>query len=246
MALTWDFIYLYFSIMISERKKIRIIEIITGLFLILSVLSLMVAFLLNYDFTVPNATFAEDLDFLADNINRQKVSAYCWITAGAAFLFFMPLYLVLFHRFQPGMHIVASFFLLVAAAAFFNSGLRALHIAETVAGVFDKEITDNAMLSLDILLDVKYINTLYRAGLTAFGAFATVFTISRFSNVRFPVFGSTLAFLAGPLVIAFTWLNPGHVVMTLALAAAWTGLIIIGADLTVMGMHPKAGKEEHQ
>jgi hypothetical protein len=56
-----------------KRKINRNIEIITGLLLIMTVISILVAFLLKFDYTVPIAPFEEDLDFLMDNISRQKV-----------------------------------------------------------------------------------------------------------------------------------------------------------------------------
>lgn len=225
-----------------ERRKIRFIEIVTGLMLILSVLSLMVAFLLNFDYTVPNATFAEDIDFLMDNIARQQVSAIAWIVVAAVNLLFLPAYLIMFHRFQKGMHLFSGFFILVMAFAFFNTGLREMHIAGLTAASIDQSIIENEEATRNILLNIKHIIILFKIGITAFGAFATVFTISRFRAVKFPVFGSAMAFLAGPVVIAFTWLNPGHIIMTLALAVAWTGLIIVGAKLVVQGLKERQEK----
>ena len=52
-----------------------------------------------------------------------------------------------------------------------------------------------------------------KIGMTAFGAFASLFIISRFSKLKFPIFGSILTFLAGPVIIAFAWLNPDHILL---------------------------------
>ncbi len=228
--------------MSEKRKTSRSIEIITGLFLILSVITMMVAFLLNFDYSVPNATFEEDVDFLMDNLSRQNTSAVLWIIAGAVSLFFIPIYLIMFHRFQKGMHLLSSFFILCMSFAFFNIGLRELHIARILHQSLETDILLNQMITLNVLHNIKYILILFKSGITAFGAFATVFTISRFRDVKFPVFGSTLVFLSGPVIVTFIWLNPGHIVMTLALAAAWTGLLIIGSKLVVRGLHKKTKK----
>jgi hypothetical protein len=226
--------------MSEKRTTTRSIEIITGLFLILSVLTMMVAFLLNFDYTVPNATFEEDIDFLMDNLSRQKASAISWIAAGAVSLFFLPVYLIMFHRFQKGMHILSAFFILCMSFAFFNIGIRELHIARTIYQSLETDIFLNTIITEYVLRNIKTILILFKSGITAFGAYATVLTISRFRNVKFPVFGSTLVFLSGPVIVTFTWLNPGHIIMTLALAAAWTGLLIIGSKLVVKGLEKRA------
>src|SRR6056297_2968189 len=219
----------YFRSMYVKRKNIRYIEIITGLFLIMSVISILVAFLLRFDYTVPNATFEEDLDFLLDNIARQKISAISWIIAGSVNLLFLPVYLIMFHRFQKGMHLLSGFLILVMAFTFFRRGIIELQLAELTSLSLGAGTSPGDLVKTAILINLRKILLLLKIGMTAFGAFTTVFTISRFSDVKFPVFGSIIAFLAGPVIITFTWLNPDHIIMTLALAAAWSGLIIVGA-----------------
>ena len=225
--------------MAVKRKNIRNIEILTGLFLIMSVISILVPFLLKFDYTVPNATFEEDIDFLLDNISRQKVSAISWIIAGSVNLFFLPIYLIMFHRFQKGMHLLSGFFLLVMAYAFFWRGIDELQLAELTSLSLGTGTNPDDLLKTAVLIHLKQILLLLKIGITAFGAFTTVFTISRFSDVKFPVFGSIIAFLAGPVIITFTWLNPEHIIMTLALAAAWMGLLIVGAKFVTKGLAPK-------
>ncbi len=225
--------------MFVKRKNIRNIEIITGLFLIMSVISILVAFLLKFDYTVPNATFEEDLDFLLDNITRQKISAISWIIAGSVNLFFLPVYLIMFHRFQKGMHLLSGFLILVMAFTFFRRGVVELQLAELTSLSLREGTSPDDLVKTAILINLRQILLLLKIGITAFGAFTTVFTISRFRDVKFPVFGSTIAFLAGPVIITFTWLNPEHIIMTLALAAAWMGLLIVGAKFVTRGLAAK-------
>jgi len=219
-----------------KRRNIRSIEIISGIFLILTVLSMLIAYLLNFDYTVPNATFEEDIDFLQDNIRRQHVSAISWMITGSLTTLFIPVYLLMFHRFQKGMHILSSFSLLVMAYAFFRIGISELYIANATAVSLGAEMDLTGRTTTGILLSIKNILFYQKIGLTAFGAFTTLFTISRFSDAKFPVFGSTLAFLAAPVLITFTWLNPNHLLMTSSLAAAWAGLLIIGTRLINRGL----------
>lgn len=225
--------------MSDKRKNTRNIEIIGGLFMIASVLSMLIAFLINFDYTVPNATFEEDVDFMAESLNRQRISAALWMTAGGINLLFLPIYLILFSRFQKGMHVFNGFLLLGMAFCFFRLGLNVLDIAKiTAASVEMNSLQDDAS-SIGILKGIRNVMELRRIGITFFGAFSTVFTISRFSEVKFPVFGSTLAFLAGPVVITFIWLNPDHILLNTSLAVAWAGLLMIGVRLVNKGLELK-------
>ncbi|MEX0980836.1 MAG: hypothetical protein WD577_09890 [Bacteroidales bacterium] len=219
-----------------KRRNIRNIEIITGLFLIMSVISILVAFLLKFDYTVPNASFEEDIDFLLDNISRQRVSAISWIIAGSVNLFLLPVYLIMFHRYQKGMHLFSGFLILVMAFTFFRRGIGELQLAELTSLLLEAGTSPDDLLKTAILINLRQILLLLKIGMTAFGAFTTVFTISRFSDVKFPVFGSMIAFLAGPVIITYTWLNPEHILMTLALAAAWMGLLIVGGKFVTTGL----------
>jgi len=223
----------------QERRNLRIIEIATGLMLILSVLTMLVSVLLGFDYTLPNATFSEDIDFLKDSISRQQVSAIAWLVAAGVNLVFLPVYLLMFHRFQIGMHILNSFFILAMAFFFFMLGIKELYIADITAKLIGSDPEVGDALTTEILLSIRQVQLSLKLGLTAFGAFATIFTISRFSEVKFPVFGSTLTFLAAPVVITFTWLNPDHLLMTSSLAVAWTGLLIIGARFVTLGLKEK-------
>lgn len=225
-----------------KRRNIRAIEILSGFFLILTVLSMLIAYLLKFDYSVPNATFEEDIDFILDNILRQRISAITWLIAGSIATVFIPLYLLMFQRFQKGMHILSSFFILAMAYAFFQMSLNEFYIARVTAEGLNSEINIGDATSTGILIAIRNILIWQKVGITAFGAFTTVFTISRFSEVKFPVLGSMMAFLAAPILITFTWLNPDHLLMTSSLAASWAGLLIIGTRLVNRGLKKKEMK----
>jgi len=224
----------------QERRNMRIIEITTGLLLILSVLMMLVAVLLGVDYTLPNATFSEDIDFLRDSVSRQQVSAITWFVAAGVILVFQPVYLMMFHRFQVGVHILNSLFILAMAFSFFRVGLSGLRIADITSQLIETDPELGDAITTEILMSIRQVKLFLKLGLTSFGAFATIFTVARFSEVKFPVFGSTLTFLAAPVLITFTWLNPDHILMTSSLAVAWTGLLIIGARFVTLGLKEKA------
>jgi hypothetical protein len=205
----------------------------------MSVISILVAFLLKFDYTIPNATFEEDIDFLLDNISRQRISAISWIVAGSFGLLLLPSYLIMFHRFQKGMHLLSGFLILTMAFAFFRAGVAELHLAEFTQRSAGTGGVQDDLAKTAILLNIKHILLLLKIGITALGSFTTVFTISRFSEVKFPIIGSIIAFISGPIIIAFTWMNPDHIIMTLALAATWSGMIIVGTKFVTIGLANK-------
>ncbi len=222
-----------------KRENIRFIEVTTGFFLIMSVLSILVAFLISFDYTLPKSSFEDDMDFLTDSITSQKISAIAWIVAGSVNLFLLPFYLILFQRFQKGMHIFNGLIILAMAYSFFRLGITELSIASLSILPAVNTLSMESIENTEFLLSIRQSIILLKCGISLFGGFATVFTISRFSEVKFPVFGSILAFLAGPVIITFTWLNPDHILMTSALALCIIGLLMIGGRLVNKGLHAK-------
>jgi len=219
----------------NKREKIRRIEVLTGLILIISILGMLAAFILSFDYTIPNTSFEEDMEFLIESYGSQQLSAVSWLIAGISYLFLLPFYLILFARFQKGMHIFNGLLILVMAYMFFSIGLSEYRIAEVAGGLIGNENPTEKLPAIQILENIRQIKLFHRIGLTAFGTFATILSISRFKKAHFPVLGSTLAFIAGPLVVTFNWINPDSILLTGSLAVAWTGLLIIGARLTNKG-----------
>jgi hypothetical protein len=137
------------------------------------------------------------------------------------------------------MHILSGLFILGMAYSFFNIGINELHISKaSFLYLNDPELYSN-IPTMFILPKIRHIMLVQKIGITAFGAFATVLIISRYNNVSFPLFGSVLAFLAGPVVITFIWLNANHIILTSSLAVAWTGLLIIGVRMINKGLDVK-------
>lgn len=223
----------------SNKPKIsRFIEIPTGLFFLLTIILILVSFLFNFDFYSPDTSLEEDIGYLFDSALRQKLSAITLLAAGVATLVFIPLYLMMFHRFQKRIHIFNSFLILVMAYSFFRAGLTGLEIFRLVESTESvSEVTDPASLVLYQLLERIRSTTLFtKIGITAFGLYSIVLSVSRFREVRFPVFGSMLLILSGPVIVTFVWLNPEHILLTSALAAATIGFLMIGVTLVNKGL----------
>jgi hypothetical protein len=224
--------------MTNKPKISRFIEVPTGLFFLTTILLVLVSFLFNFDFYNPDTSLEEDIGYLLDSSLRQKLSSITLITAGVANLVFIPLYLMMFHRFQKLIHIFNSFLILVMAFSFFRAGLTGLGIYRMVTGAESVEtIIDPASTVLyELLARIRVTILLTKTGITAFGLYSIVLSVSRFREVRFPVFGSMLLILSGPLIVTFVWLNPEHILLTAGLAAATIGFLMIGVTLVNKGL----------
>jgi len=107
----------------NKREKTRIIEVFTGIVLILSTLSVLIAFLTNFEFASPDRSIEEDLNFLSESALQQKTSAITWLVTGVLFVFLLPLYLMVFYRFQRWMQVINGLLITAMAMLFFRTGI---------------------------------------------------------------------------------------------------------------------------
>jgi hypothetical protein len=219
-----------------KRRNTRYIEVSTGFILLMSVLSVLVSFLLNFDYTIPNATFEEDIDFLTENITSQKISAISWIIAGAFNLIFLPFSLILFQRYLRWSHILSGLFILTLAFCYVNIGINGLNIAwASNQYILDTEKFASTPTAL-ILPKIRHIMMMHKIAVTAFGSFALTIAILRFKIIKFHFTGSSLVLVAAPLIIIFNWINAEHIILTASLAVCWAGLLMIGSKLITKGL----------
>ena len=126
-------------------KHIRTIEIISGLLLLLSTVSILLSFLLNFDYTLPHASFEDDIDFISDSISRQRISAISWLITGIIFLLYLPFYLSVFYSFQKGMHLLNGLCILLIAYMAVRGGLTQFEIVMLVG----KEAAGDPFISIE-------------------------------------------------------------------------------------------------
>ncbi len=221
-----------------KREKSRIIEVITGFLIILGTMGVLISFLFHMDYTQPGSGIEEDLSFLAENVSRQLISAYCWLSTGFLMLLLLPFYLIVFNRFQKGVHLFNGLLLTIMAYMFTRSGIDALHLAgyaKELSDTGEQILTDNEN-TLQALQLIHDIILFLKIGVTIYGAYLLTLSLARFREGRFSVMGSILIFIAGPVIITFTWLNPEHILLTAGLAAASVGMLFIGVFLVNKGM----------
>lgn len=222
--------------MAIKRRNFRKIEIIAGFFMILSMVTFFISFLLGFDFSMPEGNFTDDIDFMLDNAGRVQLSGILWLISGLVNLVYGPFYLVYFHRFSKWVHLLNSFLLVTVAFSFYGIGLLHLDIVRFAEANPDYDYNADA-LNVDmiqrIIMQIKFF---YQTGISAYAAFATVISRAKYAHMKLPALGSTVILFAGPIVLVLIWLNQGTVIMTTALALMWVGMLNIGLRLVNWGM----------
>ncbi len=225
--------------MYHKRKYCRLIEILTGIFLISAVLTSLLSYLFNFDYTITNNTLEDNVSFLLESINGQQISAAFWTITGVLNLILSTLFLLAFRTHRKWTAIFSSIFLLCMAFAFFSKGLYGLNIAKIVSVHAEGGGVPENLPDILILTKVRSISRLQSIGLSALGIFSVLASTMSLYLRNFSKTGSVLLFISGPVVAVFTWLDPDHILLTTGLAFSWAGLLIIGARIITHGLVDK-------
>ncbi len=217
----------------NKRRKIRKIEVLTGIFLILATLSVLISYLLNFEYISPEHSIEEDMNFLLESTRPQRISSIAWMITAIFSLFLLPFYLITFYRFHRVIHIVNGLLITIMATVFFRTALAGLSIANIIESFPENEGIQSVNQVLSLIKDTIL---LIQIGLTAFGGYVLILSISRFKKAKIPLFGTILLLLSGPVLIVFIWLNPEHLILTSAIATASIGLLITGNKIVNKGL----------
>ena len=211
-------------------------EIFTGLFLILSALAILASYLLDFEYPRVEEAVTTDLEYLNDNLIRQILSAFSWAAATLFLVLLLPFYLLLFNRYQRFMHILNGMLILATAYFFMKSGLTTWHMVSLIRELPDPGTLSSESVSYEILIPwIQGNMAMDQWGRILLGLFLFSFSLVRWRVKPFPLFASILLFLSGPLVVLFSWTDPGHILLTSAMAASTVGLLLGGAFLVNRG-----------
>ncbi len=217
----------------NKRGKIRKIEVLTGIILILATLSLLISYLLNFEYISPEHSIEEDMNFLLESTIPQRISSIAWMTTALITLSLLPFYLITFYRFHRVAHIINGLLITIMATVFFRAALAGLSIVNIVESFPENEGIQSVNQVLSLIKDTIL---LIQIGVTVFGGYVFILSISRFRKARIPLFGTILLILSGPVLIVFIWMNPEHLILTSAMAVASIGLFITGTKLVNKGL----------
>lgn len=225
----------------SEHSR-RLWEILTGGFLILLAFSFVASLLLDFRFVSPDASPQEDLDYLSESIPAQKTSSWAWLLTSLLTLACIPFYLAAFHRRLRFLHIINAIFMMFASAGFLMMAKTGLELESEMVGFVGKGI-DWTLDRVQFSLLEKYSQEqIYRRmGSSFVGMWAIGIGLSRIRARLVPAVASFLLLASGPTLIVFNWIDPEHLLRTVAMTGIITGVMIFCVRLINRGLQAPSG-----
>ncbi|MCK5134760.1 MAG: hypothetical protein KAR19_03160 [Bacteroidales bacterium] len=212
-------------------------EVVTGLVIILAAFSFVTSLLLDFNFVSPYSTLQEDLAYLSEHINNQKISSYSWLATSVFILIAIPFYLIIFHKRLKALHYLNGLFMLGAFAGFLVMGKQGLDLHQTMVQILGEGFDQaNEHIKLSLLEQFRQEQIYRRLGSSCVGLFAIGLSLTKFSLERFPLFSSVLLLVSGPVLIFFNWYDSEHLARTGAMAGIMIGVVVFCVRLINKGL----------
>jgi len=220
-----------------KRKKVRRFEALTGLVIILVAFSYITSLLLDFNFVSPYATLQEDLAYLSDHTQNQRISSWSWLSTSMITLAAIPFYILVFRRRLGSLHFINGFFMLGASAGFFFMGKVGLELHQSMVQILGEGIEQaSEQLKLSLLDQFRQEQFYRRLGSSCVGMFAIGLSLTKFKLGRFPLFSTGLLLISGPVLIFFNWYDPDHLARTGAMAGIMIGVVVFCVRLINRGL----------
>ena len=208
--------------------------------MLLTAFSYVGSILLDFNFVSPYTTLYEDLTFLLENDNAQRISSYAWLITSMLTFISIPLYILTFNKRLKWIHYLGSLFILAASAGFFITGWLGLEFSESInIAIKDDNSIFEDNVKLQLLSDFHEEQNFKRLASSSIGAFVILLGFSKFKIKSFPIFSTIFFIIAGPVLIFFNWYDPNHILRTAAMAVIAAGIIIFGIKLINSGLSPR-------
>jgi len=207
------------------------------LIIIIVAFSYFTSLLLDFNFVSPFTTLQDDLAYLSDHIQNQKISSWSWLATALITFITIPFYVAIFAHRLKALHYINGLFMLGASAGFLVMGLEGLKLHQIMVLSFGEgvEVVDEQMKFA--LLDHFREEQFYRhIGSSFVGLFAIGLSLSKFKLGRFPLISTILLILSGPALIFFNWYDPEHLVRTIAMAGIMIGMVVFCVKLINKGL----------
>ena len=224
----------------NKLRSRRNIEVATGFFILLTAFGYIFSILLDFNFVSPYTTLLEDLSYLLDHDETQRLSSYAWLLTSVLTLLSIPFYILTFHKKLKWLHYFSALFLLAASACFFITGWLGLQFSESISIALTDNISNlEDSVKLQLLNEFNEEQYFKRIASTCIGIFVIFLGMSRFKIRAFPLFSTLFFFIGGPVLIFFNWYDTNHILRTSAMAVIAVGIIIFGIRLIYSGLTPR-------
>lgn len=221
----------------KTRKKVRRREVATGLIIILVAFSFVGSLLLDFNFVSPYATLQEDLAYLSEHIENQKISSWSWLTTALITFIAIPFYVAVFTNRLRILPYINGLLMLGASSGFLVMGLMGLELHQTMILNFGEGLEQvDEQMKFELLERFREVQFYRRIGSSFVGLFAIGLSLSKFKLGQFPLFSTILLILSGPALIFFNWYDPEHLVRTIAMAGIMIGVTVFCVRLINRGL----------
>jgi hypothetical protein len=224
----------------KARRKFRRREVFTGMLILAVAFSFFASLVLDFNFVSPYATLQEDLSYLSEHTDNQKISAWLWMGSAAMIALTIPFYLFTFHKRLRWLQYLNALFMAAASASFFIMSVKGLELHDTLTQMlaegFDQADEATKLLLLDMYSEEQYYRYI---GSSMIGLFAIGLGLTRIVIPRFPMFATILLLLSAPVLVFFNWYDRGHVARTAAMAGVMIGVVIFSVRLINKGLSPR-------
>ena len=221
----------------NRQNRTRRAEVFTGLILILLAISYIASLLLDFKFVSPDGSPLEDLSYLSEHIDNQRISSYSWLITSLLTLIAVPFYINLFRRKMKVLTYLNGLFMLGATIGFLlmaNFGFELRHDMTGILGQALDQVSEQVKLNLFGQFEQEQYYR--RIGSTCVGLFSMGLSLTKFKLKRFPFLSSVLLMVSGPVLIFFNWYDPDHLARTGAMAGIIIGMAIFCVRLINKGL----------
>jgi hypothetical protein len=231
----------------ENTRKVRRLEVFTGLIIILVSFSYIASILLDFNFVSPYTTLQEDLTYLSEQIHNQRISAGAWFVSAALTLLVIPFLLAVFHRRLRVLQYFCAIFMAGSSLAFIMMWRLEMELYHLVVMMIENGVAQAREEEKLALLKLVNQTQLYRyAGSSCVGIFAIMLGLTRFRLRRFPLFSTGILLLFGPVLVFFNWYDPDHLARTVALSAIVIGVVVFSVRLINRGLSPTGTSPEQE
>ena len=231
-----DFDYIH-TMEQKRNSRVRRREVAAGMVINLTSFVYMASVLFDFSFVSSYASVQEDLLYLSEHINNQKISSIAWLFTSFATMVCIPFYLLVFHKKLHTLQYLNGLLILGASLGFLLMGNAGLELHRLMTEIPAEDFRETGEeLRLRLLDQFRQEQLFRKIGSSFVGLFAIGLALSRIRLKRFPLFSAVLFLISGPLLIFYNWYDPDHLVRTAAMAGIMVGMVVFGVKLVNRGL----------
>ena len=225
--------------MLTAAKNTRNTEIISGIFALLSGLSLIATILTRFEFISFFSSYSEDLEYLLDNLYLLRINSNIWMLTAFLLTVSASTFIVLLNPYHKFFSLLTGFMLILASAMLCVAAIKGYGIIDLIKHFKEMDLLSNDSMKIivysiarekDIYINISY--SLLGLSFLSLGAFGL-------RTRRISIFTAIVSIITGLILPIFTSLIPESLLADLGLIAGCVTFMIIGIRLLFTGLEKK-------